>query len=71
MLREIILLFIGIAIGSLMSGWSLWYIWLYSHLRQEKRRQNRLYFRIAIPVALIGFGDLFKSLSDLLSILTS
>ncbi len=68
-MRELFLILIGIAVGSLMSGWSLWTIIGYYRSNAQERYGRRFYFRLAWIVGLIGLADLLKVLRDLFKLL--
>ena len=64
-MRELLLVFLGLATGALMLVWAIWQITSYLSQNANGRRQRRFYYRIAWFIGLIGLADLAKALHSL------
>ncbi len=66
--REIILLLIGLVLGSLMVIWSTYRIFLYLKNKYlYTKKESRIIVLVASLFFLIGLADLLKVLKDLWS----
>ncbi|MCB1138672.1 MAG: hypothetical protein KDK23_07950 [Leptospiraceae bacterium] len=60
------LLYFGLLIGTMLTGWSLWMLFLYIMRSPEERKRNSVRLWIILIALLLGLGALGKPLRELI-----
>ncbi|MCB1169496.1 MAG: hypothetical protein KDK25_04140 [Leptospiraceae bacterium] len=60
------LLYFGLLIGAMLTGWSLWMLFLYIMRSPEQRKRNSVRLWIILIALLLGLGALGKPLREII-----